>query len=372
MVISNVVKKYRKLFIFAAAIVLILAVVSAILVRYSNRILKYELEKFLGKDFSVKEIRLTWGELKAQDISYRNPGGRQIFSTERLSLRADFLGLFRKEYVISSLSLENPYMFLEKDRKGILKNSFPKRVEGKEEKVTTPFLIKHIKVTDGALDYLDEKVSKSPVLTKIRDIKLEAWGISIPLNEQFIPYSLTVRIPGNISTGTLQSTGRIKLKTKDADFKVKLDDLDITAFKPYFQKKSDVNVTKGFLDLDMTVKISANKIHAPGRAVLKDLQFQSGTGVGKKFLSIPLYAVVAFLKDHNNQIALDFILEGDLSNPKFNVRQSLIEKITLGIAKKLGLSVTKIGESIIVFGAEGIKHVEKEIKGLRGIRNLFK
>ena len=238
MVISNVVKKYRRLFIVAAAIVLILAAVSVILLRYANRILKYELEKFLGKDFSVKEISLTWGELEAQDISYRNPEGRQIFSTDRLSLRADFLGLFRKEYVISNLSLKNPYMFFAKDRKGNLRDPFPKREAGREEKATPHFLIKHIEVTDGALDYLDEKVSKSPVLTKIRDMKLEARGIAIPLNEQFTPYSLTARIPGNMSTGTLQSTGRIKLKTKDADFKVKLDDLDITAFKPYAFKSS--------------------------------------------------------------------------------------------------------------------------------------
>jgi len=88
------VKKYRRLFIIAAAIVLILAAFAAILVRNTNRILKYELEKFLGKDFSVKGIRLTWGELEALGISYRNPEGRQIFSTDRLSLRADFLGLF--------------------------------------------------------------------------------------------------------------------------------------------------------------------------------------------------------------------------------------------------------------------------------------
>jgi len=367
------VKKYRRLFIIAAAIVLILAAFAAILVRNTNRILKYELEKFLGKDFSVKEIRLTWGELEALGISYRNPEGRQIFSTDRLSLRADFMGLFRKGYVISSLSLKNPYMLFAKDLNGNIRDPFPKREAGRKEKATPPFLIKHIEVTDGALDYLDEKVSKSPVLTKIRDMELEARGIAIPLNEEFTPYSLTAGIPGNMSTGTLQSTGRIKLKTKDADFKVKLNNLDITTFKPYFQKKSDVNITRGFLDLDMTVKISANKIYAPGSAVLRNLQFQSGAGAGEKFLSIPLYAVVSFLKDHNDRIVFDFILEGDLSNPKFNVRQSLIEKITLGIAEKLGLPVTKIGDAIIVLGTEGVKQIEKEIKGLgEGIRHMFK
>ena len=108
-------------------------------------------------------------------------------------------------------------------------------------------------------------------------------------------------------------------------------------------------------------------------AVLKDLQFRSGEGTGNKFLSLPLHAVMSFLKDNNNQIPFDFILEGNLDNPQFNIQQSLVEKITLGLAQKLGLSVTKIGESIIFLGGEGLKQFGKGIQGLgEGIRDIFK
>ena len=84
-------------------------------------------------------------------------------------------------------------------------------------------------------------------------------------------------------------------------------------------------------------------------------------------------AVVSFLKNNNNQIVFDFTLEGDLANPKFNLRQSFMEKLNLGIAEKLGLSVTKIGESIVILGAEGVKQVGKGIKGIgEGIKDIFK
>ena len=49
------------------------------------------------------------------------------------------------------------------------------------------------------------------------------------------------------------------------DSRVEADDLDVTHFKPYFEKKSTVNIKRGTLDLDMDMKIISGKIDAPGR-----------------------------------------------------------------------------------------------------------
>lgn len=210
-------------------------------------------------------------------------------------------------------------------------------------------------------------------MTQLKDIEFESHKIVYPPDDSFLAFSLNAKVPGNFSTGTLNSNGSIKLKTRDTDCRITVTGLDITKFKPYFQKKGDVNVTRGFLDLDMNVKVLSRKIYAPGKAVLKDLQFDTGQSPGKKFLSLPLSVVISFLKGNNNQIAFDFILEGDLDNPKFNLRESIVERITLGIASKLGLSVTGIGESIIEFGVEGAKQVGKGVKSIgEEIRQIFK
>jgi hypothetical protein len=105
------------------------------------------------------------------------------------------------------------------------------------------------------------------------------------------------------------------------------------------------------------VEIKSRKINASGRAVLRDLDFESGSGIGNTFLSIPRSAVINFLKNNKNEIAFNFELEGDLDNPKFNIRESFIENVSIAIAGKLGLSVKRIGESIVIFGAEGAKEV---------------
>ncbi len=353
--------------------VLILGIMFAILIKNANRIIKYELESILGKDFSVKEIKLNWGEVEALDISFSNLSGKEVFKTDSLILKADFMGLIRKEYVVSNLSLKNPYILLETDNKGNLTNPFlQERAKGARKSIP-PVVIKKIKIVNGSLDYIDRKVSRIPVLTRLKDIELESKEITFPLNDNFSTYIVTAKIPGSQSSGILKSKGKIKLKTGDMDCRAELTGLDITMFKPYFQKKGDVNVTKGILGVEMDMKITARKINAPGKAILKNLEFEAGHGTGKKFLSIPLYAIMKFLKNNNNQIMFNFVLEGNLDNPKFNIRESFLEKITLGLAEKLGLSVTRIGESIIVLGTEGVKQVGKGIKGIgEGLKDIFK
>jgi uncharacterized protein involved in outer membrane biogenesis len=374
MIFFYIMKKGTKIaFIVLGALVLILSISIALLIKYANTIIKHELESLLGKDFSVRRIDLHWGRVEAFDISFRNPAGKTVLKSERLVLKADFIGILRKKYIISNLSLQDPYLFLEKDMRGNLIYPLPQRRTIKEEtkKSATPVIIKKINLKDGSLDYLDRKVSP-PVLTKLRDIDLELKDISFPLEDNFSTYILSASIPGNQSTGMLKSNGKIKSKTKDTDCKVELRRLDITGFKPYYQKKSDVNLKKGNFDLDMDVKIKSRKINAPGRAVLRDLDFESSSGIGNTFLSIPRSAVINFLKNNNNEIAFNFELEGDLDNPKFNIRESFMETVSIAIAGKLGLSVKRIGESIVIFGAEGAKEVGKGVKGIgESIKKIF-
>jgi uncharacterized protein involved in outer membrane biogenesis len=374
MVFFSRMKKGLKITLIAIGVaILLLSIVIALLVKNANRVIKHELESHLGKDFSVKQINLHWGSVEALNIGFRNPAGKEIFKTDSLIIEADFIGLLKKQYILSKVSFKNPYIFLEKDTKGEFVNPFLQKTQKKEaEKPMPPVLIKKIEIMDGSIDYLDRKVSSTPVLTRLRNIELEFKEIAFPLGDNFSTYNLSASIPGSQSTGILKSKGKIALKTKDTGCRVEIRRIDITGFKPYFQKKGDVNVTKGTLDMDMDVKIKSKKINAPGKAALRGLEFERG-GIGNKFLNIPLSAVVSFLKNNNNEIVVHFILEGDLDNPKFNLRENFMQKISIAIAEKLGLSIKRIGESIVTFGAEGVKEVGKGAQGIgESIKNILK
>ncbi len=355
-------KKLKVALIVIGVVALAFIIAIAILIKNANRLIKHELESFLGKGFSVQRIDLHWGKVEALDISFKNPAGQEIFKTDRLILEADFIGLLKKQYILSHISLENPYFLLKKDSKGKLVNPFPKKSSMTEgEKPMPPVFFKKIEVRNGSLDYLDGSVASRPVLTKLRNMELEFKELAFPTGDEFSSYALSADIAGKQNTGTLRSNGKIKLINKDMDGKVEIKKLDITEFKPYFQKKSDVNVTRGTLDINMVVKIRSNKINAPGKAVLKELEFEKGASMGNKFLNLPLSAVVSFLKNNNNEIVVNFVVEGDLDNPKFNLRESFMNKISIAMAEKFGFSIRRIGESIVETGAEGAKEVGKGI-----------
>jgi hypothetical protein len=357
-------KKGTKIFLALSAAIIIIAAVSFIfLIRNANRIAKHKLDQFLGNNFSVQEVRLKWNKVEALNVSYKNPEGKTVFHTDSLVLSSDFMGLFKKDYNVSSATLVNPYLMLEKDKEGAFKNPFPSQKDKNGNKPSSEFRIQKVEIINGSLDYIDDEVSGEPVITELRNIDIDSENIIFPIRNNLTDYRFTAKVSGKLSAGIIKSEGKIALKTFDMDSKVKAKNLDVTHFNPYFKKKSTVDIKRGFLDLDIDMKIISGKIIAPGRAVLSDLQFESESGTKAKFLKLPVHAIMAFLKDNKDRIAFDFTLEGDLDNPKFSLREGAVDKLTIGIAKKLGLPVESISESIVSLGAEGVGQIGKSVKG---------
>jgi len=61
------------------------------------------------------------------------------------------------------------------------------------------------------------------------------------------------------------------------------------------------------------------------------------------------------LTRNDNQIAFDFVLEGSLDNPKYSLRENMVARMTVGLAKRLGLSVIETGGQVIIKSGELIK-----------------
>jgi len=374
-------KKPKVFLIVAVAFVVVLVCSIAVLIRYANRIIKSELESRLGKSFSIERIDLKWGKVEAVGLVLKNSAGKEVIKVGDLSVRADFMGLLRKQYAISSVTVKDPYLFIEVDKKGNIVNPVlpPELAAGRPaakktaEEPAPPVIFKKVEVVNGSVDYLDGKTPVRPVLSKLRKIDMVIEGVSVPFDDRFSNYSLAAAIPGNRGTGTVKSNGKIKIKTKDMDIKANLRNLDITALKPYFEKESPVNITKGFLDLDLTAKVASEKLHAPGKAVLKELEFQSGAGMGGKFMGVPLSLVVASLKNSNNEITMNFTIEGDLNNPKFDIKEDVMHRISLAMAEKLGLPLKAIPEAVTGIGGKGAKEAGSSVKGMgEGLKKIFK
>ena len=358
----------KKILLALGAVAAVMAITLLVLVRSANRILKSELEHRLGKDFSVGSLDLSWGSLQARDVILSRKG-EVLASTEAVTIKADFLGLLREKErtPIAAVSLTRPFLRLEVDRSGKLILPETPAAGGSGASGSGPgkrIDFKRIDAARGEILYLDGKISSPPYPTRLTDIECTLSDIAVPPDNAWTDCSLSARVPGKSSMGTLTWNGKTNFLTKDTEGTLMLKDLDILTMKPYYHTKGDIEVSRGTLSVNMEVRIEDRAIRAPGRAVIRDLDFASGRGAGDIFMGVPRSSVLDLLKSGKNEIVLDFTVEGSLDDPRFNLRESLMKRLGLGLAQSLGLSVLGGGQPAVTEGLRGLKEVTKGLEKL--------
>ena len=254
--------KGKKIFFISSATFLCLFLLTVVvLVKYANVIARGGIEKALGEDFSVDAIELRWGSVEVVGITMKDRAGKEVIKIGELVVKANFMSFLRKQYIISSITVKDPYIYVETGRSGnIVSPVLPwrgtttkKKEDDRSEKAGggNPVAFKKVAVVNGAVDYYDRKSPKTPVLTKFREINLEMHDLTVPFTEDLTRYAVTAVIEGPRGHATLKNQGNIRFANRDMDFTGSLRNLDITHFKPYYQQAGNANIERGILDVDL-------------------------------------------------------------------------------------------------------------------------
>lgn len=308
--------------------------------------------KFDGKGLAYADTGKGAGPLaRAQDLSF-------TLASESIP---------GKPIMISDLVVTKPYLRVETDKRGKIKGPLGGPAGKKAEKGKKPgpqISVNKVKIMGGELLYIDGKISP-PHPIRITDLNVSADYLAVPADGRPTTYQFSANIPGNISgpggTGVLTSSGRTVLKTMDTNSRISLRNLDITVFRPYIAQKSRVDFTKGFLDLDTDMSIKNKNLRAPAHAVIKNLVLSPGKAAGL-FPGVAMPDIMQKLKANNNQIAFDFVMEGNIQNPKFNLRETLAQNLASGLTKKLGGAVKGAGETAVEKGKDATQKQLEELK----------
>jgi hypothetical protein len=312
------------------------------------------------------------------------PGSGPQARIEKMSLHASSQGTDAKLIEVSDVILQKPYVRLQIDKQGKLVTPLPNIVQAETGAAETEPLqqtktepptqvnVKGLKISQGEVLILDGKVATPPHPIRVTDVSLTADQFAMPPHDAWTTYECTLSIPGRDSTGVLRASGKTKLKSLDTASKLSLQGLDITTVKPYIVKAGDVDVTQGTVSLDVDLHIDKGNLNSPAKAVLRNLQFAPGQGAGGKFMAIPGSAVISFLKANNNEIALDFVVEGSIDDPKFSLRETFATRFAVQLAQKLGFGVVNAGEKLIGAQGKGLKGLGEALKDTsKSLRNLF-
>jgi hypothetical protein len=224
--------------------------------------------------------------------------------------------------------------------------------------------VDHISFEQGNFHFYDMTVGPPAFQVTVGNANARVDNLKLPALSEPTQVSVSGSIKGPTHTGTVSFDGWIKIASRDSQTTSKLHGVDIAMLDPYLVKKTGARaqVTGGTVDLTIESTVRNYRLHAPGMVTIHNLQLADTGNPLDTFLSIPTKAAIAALKSHNGDISLHFVLDGDLRDPKFSVREGIMTRIGAGFAKALGVSVEDVAKG----AGETVKGLGNALKNLLG------
>jgi hypothetical protein len=243
-----------------------------------------------------------------------------------------------------------------------------KEVSEKEKKrrEAVEVQIDRIRIQKGSIDFEDRKIGDPPPQMKWRELDFEIRNIRYPLASLHSPVELSGKMTGKVKEGSITLRGWIDTKTMDMDTFLKIREVEIKTFEPYYRKRVTAEVESGTLDIESRIGMKEMRIDAPGELGLMNLRIKEGGGT---VFWIPAETLVSLLDKKDHQIKAKFHVKGNVDNPKFNLQETFLTQIALSFAQALGMPIKVIGEGVLQSTSKGEKGFVEE---LQSVEELFK
>jgi len=361
--------------LIALLVILALVVGGIIGFRIATGILKGKVVEVLGPGSEVKGIQVGWSGVELHGLRIKGGPGWPTTDTLRAervvifpSVRSVLTGTVR----VGSITVVRPYLSAVRSPEGKLR-VVPSLLETPAPKGTRPagapgpaVIISRIRVEDGVLDLFDATVAQPPLKIHLEKIEATIRNVAYPSLTGRSQFDLTAVVKGLQRDGRVGVSGWAEMASLDSSMKTELRSVDLVPLQPYISRASDARVQRGVLDLDLHSEVSKNRLQAPGKVVISNLEFAPARSAAETFMGVPRAAVVNFLKGKDNRIAINFTIEGDLNNPQFTFREALATRLAAGLAEMLGISIRGLAEGVGTLGRKGVEAAGEAAKGLGG------
>jgi len=369
--------------LIALVVILALIVGGIIGFRVAAGILKGKVVEALGPGSEIQAVQVGWSGVEVHGLRIKGPQGwpaTDMLRAERLVIFPGLRSLVSDTIQIRTVTVDRPYLSAVRPRDGRLR-VLPTLLEAPSPapKAKSPagqpmpsVAISRILVKDGVVDLFNYAVAPAPFKVHLEKIQASVWNVAVPSLKGKSQFELDAVVKGIQQDGRAKIVGWAEIASKDSAVKTELRSLDLVALQPYLTQASDARVQRGSLDLDLQSEVRNNRLRAPGTVVISDLEFAPSRGATEMFMGVPRSAVVNFLKNRDDKIAINFTIEGDLNNPQFTLREALATRVAAGLAELLGVSIRGLAEGVGTLGRKGVEAVGEAAKGLGGaLQQLF-
>jgi hypothetical protein len=371
--------RHRAAWILGIAAILLL-VFAVLGMRVAVRMLENRVQQALGPESTIGAIRLGFTRLEVDDLTIRGGSGWPgplALKADRVIIRPSLLSLFSGPLRVRSITVERPYLSVFKTPGGkvlvvpSLVNKSSQRPPEEKRPAGPSVIIGRITLEGGIVEFYDASVSRPPAMTRMEGIEAEITDLALPTLEARSGFRLKGALAGAHKGGNIELEGWAQLKTLDSNIELRLGDVALAGLEPYLKRSTDVKVKGGRLDLTIRSEVRNARIKAPGTLVIRDLELGRSGGLMGTFMGVPRDAVVGLLKDSGNKIRLDFVIEGDLKNPRFTLREAISDRLASAMAGKIRGGVQGLAEGVGSLGEQGIRKAGGVVKDVKESASRF-
>lgn len=368
--------KGKRWFVAVGGLLLVLIVAAIGALRYAQQEVKNRVVATLGPLGSAESIDVGLTSVRLTNVRLKAPPGwpaGEPLRADEITLTPDVHDLLARRMHIRSVVVRGFDMAVLRTKDGSLNllpnlresvNRPDKETGGAVAPASREKQIDHISFEHGNFHFYDMTVGSPPFRVTVSNANASVDNLKLPALSEPTNVSVSGSIKGPAHTGSVSFGGWIKIASRDSQTTTKLHGVDVVTLDPYLLKKAGARtqVTGGTVDLTVESTVRNYLLHAPGTVTIHNLQLADSDNPLDTFLSIPTKAAVAALKTHNGDITLHFVLDGDLRDPKFSVREGIMTRISAGFAKALGVSV----EGVAKGAGETVKGLGQALKNLLG------
>jgi hypothetical protein len=370
----------KKWFILIGILVVLLIGGYFILSFYAVKFIQPHLQTAMGPGFTLEEIKLKTTYLSARGIRYEDPRSKErFFQVKEIRIYPSLLSLLKKSLYIKELTVLQPSFFFYRSREGRMigpwvttkkekKEDEEKEISEKEKKrrEAVEVQIDRIRIEKGSIDFEDRKIGDPPPQMKCRELDFEIRNIRYPLASLHSPVELNGKMTGKAKEGSITLRGWIDAKTMDMDTSLKIREVEIKTFEPYYRKRVTAEIESGTLDIESRIGMKEMRIDAPGELGLMNLRIKEGGGT---VFWIPAETLVSLLEKKDHQVKAKFHVKGNVDSPQFNLQETLLTQVAISLTQALGIPIKVIGEGALQSTSKGEKGFVEE---LQSIDQLFR
>lgn len=373
---------FWKRFFIVIGILIILAFIAQLLAApYVKGLIIKVAKESLGVDVTIGNCALSVlkRNIILDDVAVINPENKDdyLLKAKELNVNLYLLPFLLNRYILNTVTITDPEVILYLDEAGKLKLPQLKKKEAGAKKQREP-LFRKLVIGNGNFKFIDQHVSKPATITQFSAIDCKVVN-SISLSDRTIITSVNAK--GNIEGQgkfSVDGNGKFLEKPMSFDGVIKIENVPIPKFSPYYGESLSVKITKGNLFVDTKAACDKGNLDVKNQVSIKDLDFEPiGDPSQTVLFELKTEDVISFLKKENNTIKFSFDFGGDLNKPDFKwgaemaraLRNSMLKAFTNGVMRLFN-TPAKAGEVIgnMLGGeaGEAAKKIGKELEKIMG------